>query len=91
MPAQKNDFRQNCFQDRKVIDKLNDQKGIIQKWEDIWLIVSEDGTQKWQPCEIPALFQMEKTVVVFAADVMHIYPGERRVATPIHLRAIKKK
>ncbi len=91
LPAQNSDFRQNCYQDRKVMDKLNDQKGIIQKWEELWLIVSEDGTQKWQPCELPREFQMEKTMVVFSADVMQIYPAERRVASPIHLRAIKKK
>jgi hypothetical protein len=82
---------QTCYKDRKVEETVQGRVAIVALWNDIYLLTSEDGTEKWQPCDLPPDFKVEKIKVVFSGDVMSIFPGERRVASPLHLKSISKQ
>lgn len=82
---------QTCYKDRKVVETVQEKVAFVALWNDIYLLTSEEGTEKWQPCDLPADFKVEKMKVVFSGDVMSIFPGERRVASPLHLKSIGKQ
>lgn len=82
---------QTCYKERKVQETIKDKIAFVTLWNDIYLLSSEDGTEKWQPCDLPSAFRVERLKVIFSGDVMSIYPGERRVASPLHLITINKQ
>ena len=84
-------LNQSCYKDRKVQETVNGKIAIISLWNDIYLLTSVDGTERWQPCDLPSDLKIEKLKVVFSGDVMSIFPGERRRATPLHLISISKQ
>lgn len=79
---------QDCYADRAVEEQVTNTLGITLKWQDIWLLESEDKNYRWQPCDLPSQLQKDGLKVVFSGEIMRIFPGERRVATPIQLKLI---
>lgn len=80
---------QDCYADRKKEKTIEKEAAIVIKWQEFYLLSSDDGTQKWQPCEVPASFRKQGLKVYFSGDEMSVFPGERRAATPLHLSAIE--
>lgn len=79
---------QDCYADRAIEEELNNVEGMVVLWQDIWILESLDKNQRWQPCELPKACQMQGLKVFFTGEVMRIFPGERRVATPLQLKSI---
>ncbi|MBK7007476.1 MAG: hypothetical protein IPH94_06910 [Saprospiraceae bacterium] len=82
------ELSQDCFADRAVEEVLTGIEADVVKWQDIWLLTSADHNHRWQPCELPEIYCKEGTKVRFTGEVMRIFPGERRVASPLQLNMI---
>ncbi len=85
----KMELSQDCFADRAVEEVLTGMEAEVAKWQDIWILTSPDKNHRWQPCELPGIYYKEGIRVKFTGEVMRIFPGERRVASPLQLKMME--
>lgn len=82
-------IEQNCYEDRKVDGSVENLKVTILEKADKFFCVRENT--HYEPCEIPAEFAKAGKEVIISGDIMEIYPNERRMGTPFHLKSIREQ
>jgi len=81
---------EDCYYPRKTIISVTDAVGKIAFVADTYLITNQDGTKRYQPCELPTRFSVEGMAVQYSGDKLEINPGERRIASPFRLQNIRQ-
>ena len=80
---------QDCFADRAVEEVITNIDAVVAKWQATWILTSTDKNHRWQPCELPEIYCKEGLRVKISGEVMRIFPGERRAASPMQLKMIE--
>lgn len=74
----------DSYSDRKVVDKIVNQNGIILKISDNYLIAldSLNSGTRYFPCNLADEFKLENETIKFSGKVKEIFPNERLMGTP---------
>ncbi len=83
-------FDNACFEDRKTTKEIVEHKAKIIKVATWWMMVPDESGSRWQPCEMPEMFQEENLTVIVSGEVKEIYPNERRAGTPFIIHGLVK-
>jgi|GEM_PF-2254830 len=83
----KNIEAEDCHYPRKTIYTIEAKNGNIALIAGTYVIVNAEE-KRYQPCELPANFQIEGLAVKFTGDKLEIMTHERRFATPFRLHKI---
>ena len=86
-----NEPEEDCHGKRNVVQNLEEVEGTIMNVANRFIIATNDGTSRYNPCELPGKLKKEGMPVRFSGDVLEIFPGERLAATPFRLRNIKER
>jgi len=89
-PDLKDDI-EDCHGKRMVGQTLEGVNGEILKVAGNFVISTDNGNSRYNPCELPAKLKKEGMPVRFSGDVLEIFPGERLFATPFRLRNIVER
>lgn len=81
-------FDNECFRGRAVTKEVNGQKATMVKAVGLFMFTFENT--RWQPCSVPAEFQMEGLEVIVSGQVLEIKPNERRAGTPFNITNLEK-
>lgn len=76
---------EDCHGKRNVSQTLEEVDASILKIGDKYVISTNNGNQRYNPCELPEKLKMEGILVRFSGEVLEIFPGERLMATPFRL------
>jgi len=77
----------DCFEGRKVEKSIENVAVTVMSKMNRYYLVS--GSTHYEPCELPAKYREEDMECTISADVLEIFPTERRAGTPIILKTIK--
>jgi len=86
-----NDQEEDCHGKRAVGQTLEEVEGIIMKVAGKFVIATDNGNSRYNPCELPKKLSREGVLVRFTGEVLEIFPGERLFATPFRLRNIVER
>jgi len=78
----------DCLPERKSLDTLSGQSGSILEVAGHFVILSQDGEDRYLACNLPETYKKEGLKVQYTLITKEIYPNERHVATPCYLKAI---
>jgi len=75
---------EDCSPDRKVVNTIVNQNGIIIKIGDNYLIEldSINSGTRYYPCNLSDEFKKENKTIKFSGNVKEIFPNERLMGTP---------
>ena len=82
---------EDCHGKRSVTQTLEEANGSIIKVAGMYVISMNEGTDRYQPCELPKKYNQECILVRFSGEVLEIFPNERRAATPFRLKFIAER
>ncbi len=88
---QMGDDIEDCHGKRKVGQTLESVEGEITKVAGKFVISTNNGNSRYNPCELPAKLKKEGMPVRFSGDILEIFPGERLFATPFRLKNIVER
>lgn len=86
--ADMENYDNDCFRGRAVTKEVSDQEASIVKAMSMYMFAFENT--RWQPCSVPAEFQMEGLKVKVSGQVLEIKPNERRAGTPFNISNLEK-
>ncbi len=79
-----------AFDSRKTVGTVENKVGRIQRIHDkLYIIVTEDGSGRFAPCNLPNKFKKDGLKIRFSGEVKEIYPNERWAATLFKLSDYK--
>lgn len=81
----------DCYPHRRTIQEFQELDAKIVLMGPHFIITTEDGKRRYQPCQLPEEFQEDGLEVIFSGIQVEILPGERRMARPLRLIDIKKR
>ncbi|MEO1432761.1 MAG: hypothetical protein AAFV71_27585 [Cyanobacteria bacterium J06633_8] len=71
-----------AFDDRKTVGTVENKVGRIQRIHDkLYIIIAEDNSGRFAPCNLPDKFKKDGLKIRFSGDIKEIYPNERWAAT----------
>lgn len=85
------EMEEDCHGKRKVTQNLEDVSGSILNVGGLYVITSEGGNNRYNPCELSNKYKKDGIQVRFSGDVLEIFPNERLVATPFRLKNIVER
>jgi len=85
------ELQEDCHGKRNVSQTLEEVEGTIMKVAGRFVIATDNGNSRYNPCELPGKLKKEGILVRFSGDVLEIFPGERLFATPFRLRNIVER
>ena len=83
--------KKDCHGERLVTQNLEEVDGSIIEVAGRFVIGTNNGTDRYNPCELPGKFKQNGLSVRFSGEVLEIRPGERLIATPFRLRNIVER
>lgn len=79
-----------AYDSRKTVETVENQVGTIKRIHDkLYIIVTEDNTGRFAPCNLADKFKQDGLKILFSGDVKEIYPNERWAATLFKLSDYK--
>ncbi|MGB3760400.1 MAG: hypothetical protein WBA07_29155 [Rivularia sp. (in: cyanobacteria)] len=79
-----------AFDSRKTVGTVEKKVGRIQRIHDkLYIIVTEDNSGRFAPCNLPNKFKQDGLKIQFSGDIKEIYPNERWAATLFKLSDYK--
>lgn len=88
---QMGDMEEDCHGKRRVSQTLEEVEGSILKVANKYVISTDGGNSRYNPCELPKKLQKEGILVRFSGEVLEIFAGERLIATPFRLKNIVER
>lgn len=85
------DQEEDCHGKRMVTQTLEEVEGTIEKVANRYVITTENGNNRYNPCELPKKLHVGGMLVRFSGEVLEIMPGERLFATPFRLKNIVER
>ena len=82
---------EDCHGKRNVSGSLKDVDGFILKIGDTFVLTSNNGNNRYKPCEIPDPLKTDGMAVRFSGDYLEIFPNERLIATPFRIEYISER
>ena len=82
------DLEEDCHGKRVVTQTIESAEGSILKVGDKYVISTENGNTRYNPCDLPKNLMVGGKLVRFSGEVLEIRPGERLIATPFRLKNI---
>lgn len=79
----------DCMSERKSIDTILISDGSIIKVSDQFILLSNDGNQRYLACNLPESYKKEGQKMTCLVVVKEIFPNERWMATPAYIQEIK--
>ncbi|MEM9548192.1 MAG: hypothetical protein AAGA77_19580 [Bacteroidota bacterium] len=83
--------KEDCHGKRNIVQNLEEVEGSIMNVANRFVIVTNNGTSRYNPCKLPDKLKKEGMPIRFSGDVLEILPGERLAATPFRLRNIVER
>lgn len=79
-----------AFDSRKTVGTVENKVGRIQRIHDkLYIIVTEDNSGRFAPCNLPNKFKKDGLRIQFSGDIKETYPNERWAATLFKLSDYK--
>ena len=88
---QMGELEEDCHGKRMVRTTLESVDGSILKVGDRYVISTENGNNRYNPCDLPKKFLVGGMLVRFSGDVLEIFPNERLIATPFRTKNIVER
>lgn len=85
------DLEEDCHGKRMVGQTLEGVEGSILNVAGRFVISTENGNNRFNPCELPKKLKVDGMPVRFSGEVLEIFPGERLIATPFRLKNIAER
>lgn len=85
------DLEEDCHGKRNVNQTFEEVEGKMLKIGDKFVISTNGGNSRYNPCELPSKLKKEGILVRFSGEVLEIFPGERLIATPFRLKNIVER
>ncbi len=85
------DLEEDCHGTRMVTQTLEGMDASILKVADRFVISTDNGINRYNPCDLPEKLKKGGMLVRFSGDVLQIQPGERLIATPFRLKNIVER
>lgn len=85
------ELEEDCHGKRRVSQNLDAVEGSILKVADRFVISTDNGNNRYNPCELPNKLKKDGILVRFSGEVLQIMPGERLIATPFRLKTIVER
>ena len=82
---------EDCHGKRAVIQTLEEADGVIMKVANMFVISMNEGTKRYQPCDLPKKFNKEGVLVRVTGEVLEIFQYERRAASPFRMTNISER
>jgi len=82
---------QDCHGKRMVTGTLEEVEGKMLKVADTFVITTDGGTSRYNPCTLPDRLKKDGVLVRFTGEILEIFPGERLMATPFRLENIVER
>lgn len=88
---QMGDVDNDCHGKRMVTQTFEEADGAILKVANTYVISTDGGNNRYNPCELPGKLKKDGVLVRFTGEVLEIFPGERLIATPFRLKNIVER
>lgn len=88
---QLDDLKEDCHGKRQVSQTLEEVDASILKVGEKYVISTDGGNNRYNPCELPDKFKKDGILVRFSGEVLEIFPNERLIATPFRLKNIVER
>ena len=85
------DLEEDCHGKRMVGQTLEGVEGSILNVAGRFVIATDNGNKRYNPCELPKKLKVDGMPVRFSGDILEIFPGERLIATPFRLKNIVER
>lgn len=85
------EMEEDCHGKRMVTQTLEEVEASILKVGDKYVISTNNGNNRYNPCDLPKKLMVGGMLVRFSGDVLEIRPGERLIATPFRLKNIVER
>lgn len=82
---------EDCHGKRMVAGTLEEVEGSILKVGSTFVISTDNGNNRYNPCALPEKLKSEGMLVRFTGEVLEILPSERLIATPFRLKNIVER
>ena len=83
--------KEDCHGKRMVTQTLEEVDGSILEVAGQFVITTDNGTNRYNPCDLAGKFEKNGVLVRFSGEVLEIKPGERLIATPFRLQNIVER
>ena len=80
---------EDCHGVRKGIRDLEDEIGYIMVSGSFYLITTDEGAKRYNPCDLPENLKVDGAKVRFSGKVLEIFMNERLVGTPFRLKSVR--
>lgn len=84
-------LKEDCHGKRQVSQTLEEVDASILKVGEKYVISTDGGNNRYNPCELPDKFKKDGILVRFSGEVLEIFPNERLIATPFRLKNIVER
>jgi hypothetical protein len=88
---QLDDLKEDCHGKRQVTQTFEEKEASILKVGDKYVISTNEGNSRYNPCELPEKLKKDGILVRFSGEVLEIFPNERLIATPFRLKNIVER
>ncbi len=85
------ELEEDCHGKRMVQQTLESVDGSILKVGDRYVISTENGNNRYNPCDLPKKLMVDGILVRFSGEILEIFPNERLIATPFRLKNIVER
>jgi len=82
---------EDCHGKRVITQSLEEVEASILKIGDKYVISTNNGNSRYNPCDLPTKLKQDGMLVRFSGEVLEIFPNERLMATPFRLRNIVER
>jgi len=85
------ELEEDCHGKRMVTQTLEEVEASILKIGDKYVISTDSGNSRYNPCDLPKKLLVDGMPVRFSGEVLEIRPNERLMATPFRLKNIVER
>ena len=82
---------EDCHGKRAVTQSLEEVNGMSTKVAGTFVISTDDGARRYNPCALPKKLNKEGMLVRFTGKVLEVRAGERLFATPFRVENIVER